>query len=92
MIKVVQIETRHGEAYLNVEYSLVTGSGTKTVKINAGDIADRLLTLKKIVGRELTAQDLSEVLTAYVKELRLGSQKLGKEIDWETLVGVDLEA
>ena len=92
MIKIVQVETRHGEAYLNVEYSLDAGSGTKTVKIDTGDIVDRLLALRRLVGRELTSQDLREVLVAYIRELRLGGLKLRKEIDWETLIGADLEA
>ena len=92
MIKIIQVEIVHGEAYLTLEYSLDGDSETRTVKINTTDVVERLLALKRLVARELTIQDLKEVLVAYVKELRLGAQRLRKEIEWQALIGINLEA
>ncbi|RJS76235.1 hypothetical protein CW712_02375 [Candidatus Bathyarchaeota archaeon] len=91
MIKIVQVETQYGEGLLTIEYTSKDGSRVRTVKVSTGDVADRLLQLKRLVGRELTFQDLKEVLVTYVKELRLGAQKLRKEIDWNSLIDIDLE-
>lgn len=89
MIKLKQVKTILGDAYLEFEYT--QGSETKTIIIDRRDVLARLLKVKQLLGRNPTVQDLREVVTRIIAELREGQQPLTTEFDYTQFIGVDLE-
>lgn len=89
MIKLRQVKTIMGDAYLEFEYS--QDSETKTITVDRRDVLARLLKVKQLLGRNPTAQDLKEIIIRLVSELREGQQPLTTEFDYTQFIGVDLE-
>ena len=90
MIKLVQVETVLGEAVLTFEVSF--GETTQTIKIYEDEIFKRLTEVKRLLGRELTPEDMKNVAITLVNELRKGKQCLMERFDYSEYIGVDLEA
>jgi hypothetical protein len=89
MIKLKQIQTNLGEAYLTFEYS--QDGQTVSVTINRADIVEQLKTVKKTLGRSLTIADAKYVIMRIVNDMRQGKQPLTEEFDYSQFIGVDLE-
>ena len=89
MIRLKQVKTIMGDAYLEFEYT--QNSETKTITIDRRDVLARLLKLKQLLGRNPSAQDLKEVVIRIINELREGQQPLTTEFDYTQFIGVDLE-
>ena len=89
MIKLKQIQTNLGDAYLTFEYD--KEGVTSTVTINKRDIVSRLLTVKQNLGRGLTLQDAKLVIIRLVNELREGKTPLSEDFDYSQFIGVDIE-
>ena len=90
MIKIVNVTTLHGEVTLTIEYDLETE--THTLTITESNLAERLKALKKLVGRQLTLQDMKDVLIQIVNEARADKQTLLERFDFEPYINVDLES
>jgi hypothetical protein len=89
MIKLKQIQTNLGDAYLTFEYD--KEGITSTVTINKRDIVSRLLTVKQNLGRALTLQDAKLVIIRLINELREGKTPLSEDFDYSQFIGVDIE-
>jgi hypothetical protein len=88
-IKLTQIHTQLGETVLRFEYS--DGAVTKTVDINEADLRERLKTVKNIIGRSLTLQDVKETVLQIFAEIRAGKKPLRELFDYTQFIDVDLE-
>jgi hypothetical protein len=89
MIKLKQVQTSLGEAYLTFEYD--KESIVNTVTINKQDIVDRLKTVKQNLGRPLAIQDAKLVIIRLINELREGKTPLSEDFDYSQFIGVDIE-
>jgi hypothetical protein len=89
MIKLKQIQTNLGDAYLTFEYD--KEGVTSTVTINKRDIVNRLLTVKQNLGRALTLQDAKLVIIRLINDLREGKTPLSEDFDYSQFIGVDIE-
>ena len=89
MIRLKQIQTNLGDAYLTFEYD--KEGVTSTVTINKRDIVSRLLTVKQNLGRALTLQDAKLVIIRLINELREGKTPLSEDFDYSQFIGVDIE-
>lgn len=89
MIKLKQIQTSLGEAYLTFEYD--KEGFANTVTINKRDIVSRLLTVKQNLGRPLAIQDAKLVIIRLINELREGKTPLSEDFDYSQFIGVDIE-
>jgi hypothetical protein len=83
------VSSQLGETVLRFEYS--DGVVTKTVDINEADLRERLKTVKNIIGRSLTLQDVKEVLLQIFAEIRSGKKPLRELFDYTQFIDVDLE-
>jgi hypothetical protein len=89
MIKLKQVQTSLGEAYLTFEYD--KESVVNTVTINKQDIVERLKTVKQNLGRPLAIQDAKLVIIRLINELREGKTPLSEDFDYSQFIGVDIE-
>jgi len=89
MIKLKQVQTSLGDAYLTFEYD--KEGVVNTVTINKRDIVSRLLTVKQNLGRTLTIQDVKLVTVRLINELREGKTPLSEDFDYSQFIGVDIE-
>jgi len=89
MIKLKQVQTSLGEAYLTFEYD--KESVVNTITINKQDIVDRLKTVKQNLGRSLTIQDAKLIIIRLINELREGKTPLSEDFDYSQFIGVDIE-
>jgi hypothetical protein len=89
MIKLKQVQTSLGDAYLTFEYD--KEGVVNTVTINKRDIVNRLLTVKQSLGRTLTIQDAKLVIIRLINELREGKTPLSEDFDYSQFIGVDIE-
>lgn len=89
MIKLKQIQTNLGDAYLTFEYD--KEGITSTVTINKRDVVSRLLTVKQNLGRALTLQDAKLIIIRLINELREGKTPLSEDFDYSQFIGVDIE-
>ena len=89
MIKLKQVQTSLGEAYLTFEYD--KESVVNTVTISKQDIVDRLKTVKQNLGRPLTLQDAKLIIIRLINELREGKTPLSEDFDYNQFIGVDIE-
>jgi hypothetical protein len=89
MIKLKQVQTSLGDAYLTFEYD--KESIVNTVTINKHDIVDRLKTVKQNLGRPLSIQDAKLVIIRLINELREGKTPLSEDFDYSQFIGVNIE-
>ena len=89
-IVITQVRRDAGEVILTIEYS--SNAGTETIQVDAGQIVDRLKTLRGLVGRKPTQAEAREIVVQLINEIRAGRQPLVETIPWEEYIGVDLEA
>jgi hypothetical protein len=89
MIRLKQVQTSLGDAYLTFEYD--KESVVNTITINKQDIVDRLKTVKQNLGRPLTLQDAKLVIIRLINELREGKTPLSEDFDYSQFIGVDIE-
>lgn len=90
MIKLKQVQTSLGDAYLSFDYD--KEGVISAVTVNKQDIVDRLKVVKQKLGRALTVQDAKLVIIKLVNELREGKAPLTEDFDYTQFIGVDLEA
>jgi hypothetical protein len=90
MIKLKQVQTSLGDAYLTFDYD--KDGVVSTVTINKQDIVERLKTVKQKLGRALTVQDAKFIIIRLVNDLREGKTPLTEDFDYTQFIGVDLEA
>jgi hypothetical protein len=90
MIKLKQVQTSLGDAYLTFDYD--KDGVVSTVTINKQDIVERLKIVKQKLGRVLTVQDAKFIIIRLVNDLREGKTPLTEDFDYTQFIGVDLEA
>ena len=90
MIKLKQIKTALNSAVLLFEVDFPDGS-TKTVEVDVTMLEDRLKQVMQLLGRNLTADDLKDVLKTLFNQIRQGQTPFQQKFDYTALIGVDLE-
>jgi len=90
MIKLTQVKTILGKATLLFNVDFPDGA-TKTVEVDVGELEERLKQLRQLLGRDLTTDDLRDVLKTLFNQLRQGQQPFPQKFDYNSLIGVDFE-
>jgi phenylalanyl-tRNA synthetase beta subunit len=90
MIKLKQVSTVLGKVSLIFEADFPDGT-TKTVEVDVGELEERLKQLRQLLGRDLTTDDLRDVLKTLFNQLRQGQQPFPQKFDYNSLIGVDFE-
>ena len=90
MIKIIQVRRDLGDVYITFQYDYE--GQIFTVVIDAREVVDRMKEVKRLLRRQLTHQDLKNVVTALIEEIRQGRQPLLEVFRYEDYIGVDLEA
>jgi hypothetical protein len=90
MIRLKQIQTVHGDAFLTFEYSV--GTETKTLTIDRRDLIAKAKEFQALVGRSPTLKEFKEILTQIIDDVRVGKELFIPEFDYESIINVDLEA
>jgi len=90
MIKIIQVRRDLGDVYVTFQYDYE--GQIFTVVIDAREVVDRMKEVKRLLRRPLTHQDLKNVVTAMIEEIRQGRQPLLEVFRYEDYIGVDLEA
>ena len=90
MIKLTQVKTILGKATLLFNVDFPDGA-TKTVEVDVGELEERLKQLRQLLGRDVTTDDLRDVLKTLFNQLRQGQQPFPQKFDYNSLIGVDFE-
>jgi hypothetical protein len=90
MIKLKQVETRHGETTLVFDVSFPDET-IQEVEIPLEEIVSKLKTVKQILGQPVTIQDAKNVIITLVNQLRQGKKPITERFDFSSWIGVDLE-
>jgi len=90
MIKLKQVLTVFGKGVLVFETDFPDGT-VKNVQIDVSELEDRLKQLRQLLGRDLTTDDLRDVLKTLFNQMRQGQTPFQQKFDYTALIGVDLE-
>jgi hypothetical protein len=90
MIRLKQIQTVHGDAFLTFEYTI--DEETKTVTVDRRDLIAKAKEFQALVGRAPSLKEFKEILIHIIEDVRKGKDLFIPEFDYESLIGVDLEA
>jgi len=90
MIKLKQVSTVLGKGLLIFEADFPDGT-TKTVQIDLSDLEERLKQVRQLLGRDLTTDDLKDVVKIVISQIRAGIQPFPQKFDYTALIGVDFE-
>jgi len=90
MIKLTQVKTILGKATLLFNVDFPDGT-TKTVEADVGELEERLKQLRQLLGRDLTTDDLRDVLKTLFNQMRQGQTPFQQKFDYTALIGVDFE-
>jgi hypothetical protein len=90
MIKLKQVSTILGKGSLIFEVDFPDGT-IKTVQIDLSDLEERLKQVKQLLGRNLTTDDLKDIVKTVINQIREGSQPFSQKFDYNSLIGVDFE-
>jgi len=90
MIRLKQVITVLGEITLVFECDGFP-EGVRTVQIPLADVVERLKTVRQILGRSLTMNDVKDVIVNIVNQLRQAQSPLAERFDFTQYIGVDLE-
>ena len=90
MIKLKQVLTVLGKGVLVFETDFPDGT-VKNVQIDLSELEDRLKQLRQLLGRDLTTDDLRDVLKTLFNQIRKGQQPFPQKFDYTALIGVDFE-
>ena len=90
MIKIKQVTRTSGQVILTVEFSI--DEETKTVKIDAEDIINRLRTFYALMGKRPSLDEAKQVFVKIIQEYREGKRPWQEIIPWEDFINQDLEA
>jgi len=92
MIKLRQVVTVYGETTLIFDVDALAPDGSITeVRIPAADLTERMRELKRLLGRDLTVNDLRDLVVALVNQMREGRKPLTERFDFAEYIGVDFE-
>ncbi len=89
MIKLRQITITHGEAQFIFDYDLE--GKTFSIIMNKRDLNEKLKALRDLLGRDLTLQDLKDVIKSIITQIRKEEQPFQQDFNYSELIGVDLE-
>ncbi|MCP8308672.1 MAG: hypothetical protein H3Z53_09325 [archaeon] len=89
MIELRQITVTHGETQFVFDYDLE--GKTISIIINKRDLNEKLKALRDLLGRDLTLQDLKDVIKSVITQIRKGETPFQQDFDYSELIGVDLE-
>ena len=89
MIKIVQVKRTEGEVNIIIEYSHETE--TRTIGIEASEIVGKMRSLKRIIGRKLTFEDLKAIIVKIINDKRAGLEPLIERFVYEDYIGVELK-
>jgi hypothetical protein len=92
MIKLRQVATVYGETTLIFDVDGLAPDGSVTeVRIPASDLTERMKELKRLLGRDLTLNDLRDIIVALVNQMREGGKPLAERFNFAEYIGVDFE-
>jgi len=92
MIRLRQVATVYGETTLIFDVDALAPDGSITeVRIPAADLTVRMRELKRLLGRDLTVNDLRDLVVALVNQMREGRKPLVERFDFTNFLGVDFE-
>jgi len=89
MIKLKSVRRTLNETILSFDYDFE--DKILSVDIDEKDLNERLKMLKEILGRELTYQDLKDVIKSIIAEVRKGKYEFHQRFDYSLLINEDIE-
>ncbi len=89
MIKIRKVVSSANNTFLTIDYDL--DGKVFSVNINAIDIEEKMKELRELLGRELTEQDLKDVIRSFINKIRKGERPFPQRFDYSKLINEDLE-
>jgi|GEM_PF-1921322 len=90
MIKLKSVKRTLNETILSFDYDLE--DEILSVDIDEKDLNERLKLLRELLGRELTYQDLKDVIKSIIASVRKGKYEFPQRFDYSSLINMDLES
>lgn len=90
MIRLKQITVEQGITAFLFEYDL--DGMIYEIEIDEREMIEKLKEVQRLLGRRPTLQDLEEIITQIVNEVRQGRKPFLERFDYSQFIGVDLEA
>ena len=90
MIKIKGVSRAGGQVILTVSFTM--DDETKTEKIDAEDIINRLRVFYSLMGRRPSLDEAKQVFIKIIQEYREGKRPWQEIIPWEDFIDQDLEA
>jgi hypothetical protein len=89
LIKLASVNRTLGYVQLTFQYD--SDAGVQTKVLDANEIVETIRSAKKLLGRNPTQAELRDIINSLFKEMRKGVDVV-EAVNWESLIGVDLEA
>ena len=89
MIRLKSVKSMYGKTILSIEYDFE--DKIMSIDIDKKDLDERLKALKELIGRDLTINDLKDVLKSIIDQIRKGNYPFPQEFDYNELIGQDIE-
>jgi len=90
MIKLKQVTTVLGRGFMIFEVDFPDGA-VRNVQIDLAEIEERLKQVRELLGRDLTVNDLKDVVKNVINQIRQGQTPFPQKFDYSSLIGVDFE-